>query len=281
MRCDGASESVFPYKFVNESTLNFNGETPDISYFKNITNSEYENIYLKNNWSLREESIKYIKNDILGLLEVIDKFRQNLFISHNIDLTEGLTISRLALNKFLRFYLNNSKIPLINKINIFNFLYLGYYGGRTEVFKPYGKNLYYYDVNSLYPKAALNNMPGIDVKYIKSLTNNSLNLDSLFGIFRAKVKTNHNYLGLLPPSLPSLPQSDGSDGSDKTNLGLIFPIGEYEGVWSSVELKYAQDNGYKVNVIEGYGFNEVPSYFKDYVHTLYDLKSKSKGFESK
>ncbi|GER42509.1 DNA polymerase [Striga asiatica] len=32
-----------------------------------------------------------------------------------------------------------------------SFIRRAYYGGHTDVYKPYGENLYYYDVNSLYP----------------------------------------------------------------------------------------------------------------------------------
>lgn len=31
------------------------------------------------------------------------------------------------------------------------FIRRAYYGGHTDTYKPYGENLYYYDVNSLYP----------------------------------------------------------------------------------------------------------------------------------
>jgi len=31
------------------------------------------------------------------------------------------------------------------------FIRRGYFGGHTDVYKPKGENLYYYDVNSLYP----------------------------------------------------------------------------------------------------------------------------------
>jgi hypothetical protein len=72
-----------------------------------------------------------------------------------------------------------------------------YYGGVTEVYKPYGKNLYYYDVNSLYPFAALNPMPGIDCTYIENVGNN-ISLNDLFGFFYCDVETDNNYLGLLP-----------------------------------------------------------------------------------
>lgn len=108
-------------------------------------------------------------------------------------------------------------------------------------------------------------MPGIAVSYIKSLTDEGLDITNLFGMFKAKVKTNNNsYLGLLPV---------------KSKLGLIFPNGEFEGIWSSVELKFAIKNGYNIKIIEGYNFDEVPSYFKDYVLDLFELKAKTTGSE--
>ena len=100
------------------------------------------------------------------------------------------------------------------------------------------------------------------VKYIKSYTESGLNIDNIFGVFFAKVKTNNDYLGLLPI---------------KTKSGLIFPTGEYTGVWPSPELKFAKENGYEITVLEGYNFNEVPSYFKEYVLDLYDLKLNTTG----
>jgi DNA polymerase type B, organellar and viral len=77
-------------------------------------------------------------------------------------MTEGLTISSLAKNKFFKYYLNDSKIPLINTNTLFNFIYSAYYGGITEVYIPYGLDLTFLDINSLYPSSAKNPMPGLD-----------------------------------------------------------------------------------------------------------------------
>lgn len=66
-------------------------------------------------------------------------------------------------------------------------------GGITEVYRPFGKNLKYYDVNSLYPFCAKNSMAGHKCQFIDSTV--PLNLQDLF---YAKVKTNDSYLGLLP-----------------------------------------------------------------------------------
>ena len=74
-------------------------------------------------------------------------------------MTNCLTISRLALNIFIKNYLGATKIPVINNVSIFSNIKKAYYGGITEVYKPYGQNLKYYDVNSLYPFCSKNYMP--------------------------------------------------------------------------------------------------------------------------
>jgi DNA polymerase type B, organellar and viral len=121
----------------------------------------------------------------------------------------------LAKTKFLKYYLKDSKIPLINTNNLFQFIYGSYYGGITEVYKPHGKNLTYTDVNSLYPFAALNPMPGLICKWIECYNREGLDLSKLFGVFYAKVITNDQYLGLLPV---------------RTKAGLIFPSGKFDGI---------------------------------------------------
>lgn len=263
-------KSIFPYKFVTKDKLNYIGETPGIEYYnisfkQKITELEYKEMYTKNNWDLRKETITYLEKDLISLLEVLEKFNSSLFINHNIQMTECLTISRIALTKFLKNYLEDKKIPLINKLQYFNFINYGYYGGITSVYIPYGTNLNYYDVNSLYPFVALQVMPGIECNYIETIEDKGLELKDLFGFFYAEVKTNYNlYLGLLPI---------------KTKWGLTFPNGNFEGIWSSEELKFAQENGYEIKVIKGYNFNKVENVFTKYVTEIYELKSKTKGVE--
>jgi hypothetical protein len=88
---------------------------------------------------------------------------------------------------------------------------LGYYGGITEVYKPFGSNLYYYDVNSLYPFVSLQDLPGTEgykVSYYKGtkLTND------LFGFYYAKIETTKDgYFGMLPVRYPE---------------GIKFPLGK-------------------------------------------------------
>jgi len=119
-----------------------------------------------------------------------------------------LTTARLALNIFLKKYLKDTLLPVINNKSVFKGIKKAYYGGVAGVYKPHGKNLRYYDVNSLYPFVAKNVMPGHICKYIESTK--PLDLSMLFGFFFCKVKTNNNYLGLLPVH----------------HKGLIMPNGE-------------------------------------------------------
>lgn len=91
-------------------------------------------------------------------------------------------------------------------------------------------------------------------------------IDTLFGFIEAYVK--------CPTKMnkPFLPYR-GKDGI------LIFPTGEFVGVYYSEELKYAKKLGYLVLPISGYLFQERESPFKGYVSSLYAsrLQAKKEG----
>jgi hypothetical protein len=127
----------------------------------------------------------------------MDTFNKYVYTNYGVQMTDALTISRLALNIFLHNFLKDFKIPVISQ-NMYRDIKKAYYGGLTEVYKPHGQNLYYYDVNSLYPFVALNSMPGINCTYIESFNKDNLNLNELFGYFYCEIETNDSYLGLLP-----------------------------------------------------------------------------------
>jgi len=65
----------------------------------------------------------------------------------------------------------------------------------------------------------------IQSTYIESMNDEELDLNSLFRLFfYAKVKTNDSYLGLLPLISKNM---------------LLFPNGEFEGIWSTEKFKFA------------------------------------------
>lgn len=154
------------------------GNTPDISYYNNISNNSYK-LLKSNKWSFKEESIKYLIDDLNSLYEVLVKANKQIFLDYNVDMTDSLTISGLALKIFYKKYYSNN-IPLINKTSIYRDIKKAHYGGITEVYKPYGQNLYYYDVNSLYPYVALQDMPGLECSKKFFFNSKCVDLNNLF-----------------------------------------------------------------------------------------------------
>jgi hypothetical protein len=58
---------------------------------------------------------------------------------------------------------------------------------------------------------------------------------------------------------------------------LTFPLGTWEGWYFSEELKFAQENGYKITVLEGYNFSREKDVFKSYINKVYKFKSNPKN----
>lgn len=79
------------------------------------------------NWNLREETLKYLDKDLQSLFEILSKFQETFWIDHqNLEMTQHLTLSSVAKTKFLKYYLKNSKIPLITSSILYNFIYSAY-----------------------------------------------------------------------------------------------------------------------------------------------------------
>jgi len=267
-------KSIFPYKFIHQNNLFYIGKKPDIQFFKfkvenkctgvlreEVININEYNLIKNENWSVKEETLTYLQNDLISLYQVIEKFNKHLYNNYSIHIVESLTISSLTMNVFLRNYYKNN-IPLIKQKSVYNDLKKSYYGGITEVYRPYGKNLYLYDVNSLYPFVALNSMPGLNCIYKDNINKDFSELkNNIFGYFYCRINAPMGYLGLLPY---------------RTKSGLISPIGMFEGFYFSEELKFAYENGYKITVLSGYQFDKTENVFNDYVKHLYEIKSTTK-----
>lgn len=109
---------------------------------------------------------------------------QDLYWSKfQIDTEDPMTLSALAMKIFRLNYYNDQYFPIhIPNRNEDTFIRRGYYGGHTDVYKPFGEDLYYYDVNSLYPFIMLSYpMPGGVPVWMNNLE--EVDLDSLFRFF--------------------------------------------------------------------------------------------------
>jgi hypothetical protein len=146
------------------------------------------------------------------------------------------------------------------------FIRRSYYGGHADTYKPSGEDLYYYDVNSLYPFVMKEfPMPGGVPVWHRNLEGQDL--DSMFGFIEAYV--------VCPKTInkPFLPYRD-------KNNTLIFPTGEFVGVYYSEELKYARGLGYTVLPISGYLFERMES--SGFVSSLFEsrLEARISGNEA-
>lgn len=224
----------------------------------------YEDVTLESLSIMKESLLDYMVQDILLLGGIMQSFQDIYYKSYQADIINKLTIASLALSLFREKYYDENKhyIHIPNQ-NEDQFIRRGYYGGHSDAYTPYGMNLYYYDVNSLYPFVMKEfTMPGGTPVWHSNLE--SMLLDSMFGYIEAYVE--------CPKSIkkPFLPYRNKKDGT------LIFPTGSFIGVYYSEELKYARDIGYTIIPICGYLFEEMESPFKGYVHSLFESRSNAK-----
>jgi hypothetical protein len=253
-------KGYFPYEFVNKERLEYIGDIPNYQYFKNqLTQTEYD--VIKNspdssNWDLKKETIKYLEQDIKTLCEVLNIFSDEIW-DERVNITKCASLSGLAYLIFKTNYIKNSKLSMVKGIAHEN-MRKAYYGGRCEVFIPLGLKLKSYDCNSIYPYCMLKDMP-----VGQPVWSNDKNLDNIFGIVYAKVKTIKN------TKYPFIPF--------RNDTGLLFPLGNWEGWYFSEELKYAIESGYyQVEVIHSYKFERGVDIFKDYVEKYYGIKSRTR-----
>ncbi|KAL0391303.1 UNVERIFIED_CONTAM: DNA polymerase [Sesamum latifolium] len=229
---------------------------------------EHENLVVSDLQAHSEELINYLRQDILILGGVMLKAQEINWSKYQIDVEDVMTITSLSLKIFRKLYFDDNAFHInIPTRNQDTFIRRGYYGGHVDVYKPHGENLYYYDVNSLYPYIMKSYpMPSGEPVWKNNLE--SVELDSLFGFIEAYVVCPKNI------SRPFLPYKD--------KMGtLIFPTGKFIGVFYSEELKFARDLGYKIFPLRGYMFEKKSSPFEGFISDLYEsrLEAKKRGDE--
>ena len=267
-------KSIFPYDFVNNRAihdLDYIGKVPNFKYFSDINKFEYQD-YLKewsasnkNEWSLKDETIKYCNNDCIILYQIIIKFNSLIFDKFNLNIHRFPTLSSLALGIYRANYLKDFKIPIISG-KLFLDLKKSYTGGSTDMYIPYGKNIYAYDINSLYPTVMrINPMPIGNITYFEG---DILKVEpNAFGFFEVEITSPQNEI--KHPIIQT--KVDTGNG-----LRTVSPLGTWKDMLFSEEINNAIKYGYKFKIIRGYLF-ESANIFKEYIDVLYEIKqSKSK-----
>ncbi len=77
-------------KVISLIILFYVGDKPSISFYNNISNKDYDSI-LDLNWNLEQETLKYLRSDVEGLLEIIIKFSNNIFNKYSLNITKYKT----------------------------------------------------------------------------------------------------------------------------------------------------------------------------------------------
>lgn len=149
-----------------------------------------------------------------------------------------------------------------------DFIRLGYYGGRTEIFRFSGKRLWYYDVNSSYPFSMLGDMPYGKAREFPE----GLNLSQLD-------KLGKQYIGFVecvvyvPEKcyLPPLPYRKITSAGMK----LVFPVGNMYGVWDWEELKLLKEIGGRIVTVGRSVWYQKKPIFTSFIRKLYAYRAKN------
>jgi len=204
-------------------------------------------------YNLRDSEISY--KGIKFLFEAFNRLGAN----------PKMTISSTTMSLFKNKYLNN--IYYTHEKDVLRWLFKGYYGGRTEVFQR-GKieNYNYYDVNSLYPFV---------MKSFKYPNPNTMRI-------RRENTTDyiHEYEG-FSEILINCPEMEYPFLPFRTEEKLIFPTGEFRGVYTHVEIKKALELGYTIKkVFKTIYFKETIEPFKEIITDLYNERLNYKKSKS-
>nr|QWO71441.1 DNA polymerase [Termitomyces titanicus] len=283
------SKGYFPYNFVNINNLDYKGDVPSYNFFKDdMSKQEYINVFKcnelgksikdentgisscvgeeeelegKNIYDLKLECIKYLKSDLLSLLQLIDNYSKIVYNEFGVNITEKITASSATLYNYLaNFYISSKMDIKLIKGSVEKDIRNAYFGGLVfcrNGYKFKGKG-YIYDVNSHYPSAMLNSMP-----IGNPILSNSKNLNSYFGFVYAQI---------IPPKdldVYFIPKRN-KDG----RIGM--PNTPFTGIYFSELLKESQKYGYQINVLWGYKFKKGEGVFNSFVETLYNKRLDAK-----
>lgn len=216
--------------------------------------------------TVKTKLIKYCIKDTVILDNILYKFRQQLIRDYGIDITWSLSIASLSFNIYRKLFLKDNKIEKqLYNTNKQIFIQSTYLGGMCEIYKPYGKNLYLYDINSSYPNVMFKyEFPSGIGKVIKREDIKNINLENFFGFLSVRILVSKEEYA------PIIGKKDFSGR-------LIFPTGEFDVNIFSEELKYAIKNT-KTKILKIYFAYEYEKkyLFKEFIDHFYTKRLNAK-----
>ena len=200
-----------------------------------------------------------------------NKTRGDCWDEHMILISSLSPTDHISYSHTLDDIFSTSTIPFLLKHKPIEYR-AALYGGRVELFMPYAKGrICHIDVCSLYPSVcAFDILPmGHPIELTDQvIINEMIDNRTLFGFLCCSVTCPDDLL------IPTIPYK-----RDKDNR-LVFDLEDKTGVWTSVDLYFALDQGYKIT--EVYRANHFPEssrkqgLFLQYVNTFLAIKAKAK-----
>lgn len=218
---------------------------------------------------------KYNEVDCLRLYQVMQKAK---LLIEGLGGELGMTAPSTAMKLFRRRYMGQGKTPdRVDRHKHFEgcedekchgccheFIRRAYYGGRTEIFRMYGRNLHYFDINSSYPASMRQEMPTGNRTVLDRIDDRYH--DSHVGFVECTV---HIPEGCRIPPLPYRAETGK----------LIFPVGTFSGTWDLEELDLLRDpyvDGKILNIKKVVYIQKGPL-LREMVEDLYTYRDKSKA----
>lgn len=223
----------------------------------------FNSLEIFNNQKLFYKFQQYSLNDSICLfnaLMVAPAYAEHYIHHYQVDITTIFSTSTLSLRIFRQHHLKEP-IPILKEWED-QFIRASYYGGATDYYIKYAENLYYSDVNSLYPYAMLNDMP-VNIKSKNFVFGPDFDLNKFFGFLQVEVTAPKD---LIIPMLPF-----------KYKGKTIFPTGRWYGTYFSEELKAVAAYGYTFRYISGIEYHKTEKLFDSYIQHFYQIKKESKG----
>ena len=252
-------KTYFPF-LLND--INYSGAIPEFDLWMGISGADYIELskeYTNKVWNFKDEALKYCKIDCKSLFDILNTFNNLIFehFSINPHNSKIISLPGLAMRIFKAHYLiPNTIYQLLG--NVENDIRQAYTGGAVDAYIPHNgvhgnpnnaireigrKDLFYYDVNSLYPFIMSSvTMPSGKPIFFEG---NILNvMPDAFGFFYCKISSPAK---LNEPILQrKIKTSDG--------VRTIAGLGTWEGWIYSEEMDNAIKLGYTFEILRGYRF---------------------------
>lgn len=215
--------------------------------------NEWNNISLFSNEAELNKFMEYSKQDSLCLLDALLRAKKIYIDKYDVNITKAVSTPSLSLLIFRRMYQMLS-IPIL-KWDLDHKVRSSYFGGSSDYYHFHGKNIKYYDINSLYPFAMLKDMP---LQFLYTIDGYLMKLEDTFGFIEAIIT--------CPKDIDIPLLLHNHEGKN------IHPTGTWKGTYFSEELKAAVEHGYTVELVKVHQFSRAKDLFKNFIDHFYELK---------